>query len=166
MRREYRERFPHRWLQRKLLAGDPGMHHGTCVTHVPWCMSRSLTRGVRGKRSRHSWRMRNPQFYVSSRRPMDLIFQVSLKMPKCFCTTGWKHTRIHSKWIGYVSFSTLLYTSKRNASPQNWIAVRRRIAKALYYLVCSRTANATLQPDMLSLWPELTAICIVCISIF
>ena len=24
---------------------DPGMHHGTCVTHVPWCMSGSLTRG-------------------------------------------------------------------------------------------------------------------------
>ena len=23
----------------------PGMHHGTCVTHVPWCTSGSLTRG-------------------------------------------------------------------------------------------------------------------------
>ena len=22
---------------------DPGMHHNTCVTHVPWCMSGSLT---------------------------------------------------------------------------------------------------------------------------
>ena len=22
---------------------DPGMHHGTCVTHVPWCMPGSLT---------------------------------------------------------------------------------------------------------------------------
>ena len=30
---------------RKPLVSDPGMHHGTCVTHVPWCMSRSLTRG-------------------------------------------------------------------------------------------------------------------------
>ena len=26
-------------------ASDPGMNHGTCVTHVPWCMSVSLTRG-------------------------------------------------------------------------------------------------------------------------
>ena len=25
--------------QRKPLVSDPGMHHGTCVTHVPWCMS-------------------------------------------------------------------------------------------------------------------------------
>ena len=44
MRREYRERFPRQQLQRKPLVSDPGMHHGTCVTHVPWCMSGSLTR--------------------------------------------------------------------------------------------------------------------------
>ena len=45
MRRECRERFPHHQLQRKPLVSDPGIHHGTCVTHVPWCMSGSLTRG-------------------------------------------------------------------------------------------------------------------------
>ena len=54
---------------------DPDMHHGTCVTHVLWCMPGSLTRGFiwtrwRGKRSRHSRRMGNPQFYVSGKRPM------------------------------------------------------------------------------------------------
>ena len=37
--------FPCHWLQRKPLVSYPGMHHGTCVTHVPWCMSGSLTRG-------------------------------------------------------------------------------------------------------------------------
>ena len=25
---------------------DPDMHHGTCVTHVPWCMPGSLTSGA------------------------------------------------------------------------------------------------------------------------
>ena len=25
---------------------DPDMHHGTCVTHVPWCMPGSLTSGI------------------------------------------------------------------------------------------------------------------------
>ena len=55
---------------------DPDMHHGTCVTHVPWCMPGSLTSGFlgsrwRGKRSRHSQRMRNPQFYVSGKRPIE-----------------------------------------------------------------------------------------------
>ena len=37
--------FPYHRLQRKPLVSDPGMHHGTCVTHVPWCMSASLTHG-------------------------------------------------------------------------------------------------------------------------
>ena len=45
MRQECRERFSHHRLQRKPLVNDPGMHHGTCVTHVPWCMLGSLTRG-------------------------------------------------------------------------------------------------------------------------
>ena len=45
MRRECRERFPRHRLQRKSLISDPNMHHGTCVTHVPWCMSGSLTKG-------------------------------------------------------------------------------------------------------------------------
>ena len=45
MRRECQERFPRHRLQRKPLVIDPGMHHGTCVTHVSWCMSGSLTRG-------------------------------------------------------------------------------------------------------------------------
>ena len=46
MRREWRERFPRHRFQRKPLVSDPSMHHCTCVTHVPWCMSGSLTRGV------------------------------------------------------------------------------------------------------------------------
>ena len=37
--------FPRRWIQRKPRVSDPGLHHCTCVTHVPWCMSGSLTRG-------------------------------------------------------------------------------------------------------------------------
>ena len=32
-------------LQKKPLVSTPCINHGTCVTHVPWCMSGSLTRG-------------------------------------------------------------------------------------------------------------------------
>ena len=64
--------FTRHRLQRKTLVSDPSMHHGTCVTHVLWCMSGSLTRGDGEKRSRHSRRMRNPQFYVSGKRPVGL----------------------------------------------------------------------------------------------
>ena len=55
---------------------DPNMHHGTCVTHVPWWMLGSLTgdflwsRWWR-KRSRHSRRMSSWQFYVYGKRPME-----------------------------------------------------------------------------------------------
>ena len=44
MCRVCRERFPRHWLQRKPLVSGPDMHYGTCVTHVPWCTSGSLTR--------------------------------------------------------------------------------------------------------------------------
>ena len=73
MRRECRERFPP-----PPRVSDPDIHHGTCVTHVPWCMSGSLassffwSRG-RGKRSRHSRRMRNPQFSVSGKRSIAVF---------------------------------------------------------------------------------------------
>ena len=55
--------------------GGPDMHHGTCVTHVQWCTPGSLSQvsfwsRSRGKRYRHSRCMRNPQFYVSGKRPM------------------------------------------------------------------------------------------------
>ena len=58
--------------------GDPDMHHGTCVTHVPRCMLGSLTSGFLwsqwlGKRSRYSRCMRNPQLYVSGNRPMARV---------------------------------------------------------------------------------------------
>ena len=48
---ECRERFPCPRLQRKPLVSDPGTHHGTIV-NPRW----------QEKRSRHSRRMRNPQF--------------------------------------------------------------------------------------------------------
>ena len=75
MRRECRERFPRHRLQRKPLVSDPGMHHGTCVTHVPWCMSGSLTRsggenvpGIPGACATHNiaYLARGPWVNVSS----------------------------------------------------------------------------------------------------
>ena len=55
---------------------DPDIHHDICVTHVPWCTPGSLTSGFlwsrwRGKLSRHSRHMSNPQLYVSGKRPME-----------------------------------------------------------------------------------------------
>ena len=59
-----------------LRVSDPDMHHRTCVKHVPWCMSGSLSSGFlwsrwRGKRSRHSRRMHNTKFYHATMRSSD-----------------------------------------------------------------------------------------------
>ena len=45
MSQECRECFPRHRLQRKTLVNYPGVHHGTCVTHVPWWMPGSITSG-------------------------------------------------------------------------------------------------------------------------
>ena len=59
--------FPRRRFQGKPLVSDPGMHHGTCGTHMPWCMSGSLTCGDREKGSRHSRRLRTRYFAYLAR---------------------------------------------------------------------------------------------------
>ena len=76
-----RQRFPCHRLQRKPLVSDLDMDNGTCVTHVPWCMSIGIANPRwRGTRSRHCRRMRNPQFYVSGERPMGTRFS---EIAKC-----------------------------------------------------------------------------------
>ena len=65
---------------------DPDMHHGTCMTHVPWCMPGSLISDFlwsrwRGKRSRYSRRMCNTIFYVSGKRPMAYPFSRNINLP-------------------------------------------------------------------------------------
>ena len=89
---------------------DPDMHRGTCVTHVPWCMPGSVTSGFlwsrwRGKRSRHSRRMRNPQLYVSGKRPIRCqainsncrVFVINLSLRRSFSMTKSKFTHFHLK---------------------------------------------------------------------
>ena len=63
--------LPRHRFQKKPLVSDPGMHHGTCVTHVPWCMSGSLTCGD-GETFPAFPAHAHPQFCVSGKRPMAL----------------------------------------------------------------------------------------------
>ena len=75
--------FPRRRLQRKPLVSDPAMHHVTCVTHVPWCMSGSLDPSGGETFPAHA----HPQFSVSVKRPMHL-----------------KHLMLHSIFKYSISF--------------------------------------------------------------
>ena len=120
------------------LVSDPDMHHGTCVTHVPWCMPGWLTSGFlwsrwRGKLSRQSRRMRNPQFCVSGKRPIGLhnggqlpvqyaidntTFTLQVQTGFCGCTpdsggtTGfwwciYRNLLVHLGWNGWRSGCTM-----------------------------------------------------------
>ena len=71
----------------------PGMHYGTCVTHVPWYMSGSLIHGGGENVPEYSRRMRNPQFYVSGKRPMSL----TLKSPNRDITISIQRT-VHNSF--------------------------------------------------------------------
>ena len=85
MRRECREHFPHHRGY-----SLPDMHHGMRMMHVPWCMPGSLTSCYlwnrwQGKCYRHYRRMRNPQFYVSGKRPIaQMEFCCFLYCPSSF----------------------------------------------------------------------------------
>ena len=71
---------------------DPGMHHDTCVTHVRRCMPGSLISGFlwsrcREKHSRLSLRLRNPQFYMSGKKPIAYEKKNNKRM-----TRNWRRT--------------------------------------------------------------------------
>ena len=72
--------FSRHWRQRPPLVIDPRMHHGSCVMQMPpWMHVGIGNLWWRGKRSWHSRPMRNPQFYVSGKRPIDsLVTQPTL----------------------------------------------------------------------------------------
>ena len=55
---------------------DPDMHHGTCVMHVPWSLNSSFFWSQWW--GKHSRRMRNLQFYVSGKRPMQYSIRFRL----------------------------------------------------------------------------------------
>ena len=61
-----------------LRVSDPNMQHGTCVTHVPWCMPGSQSNGflwrrLRGKRFRHSRACVIHTFAYLARSPLDIL---------------------------------------------------------------------------------------------
>ena len=95
---------------------DPDMHHGTCVMHVPWCMSGSLTSDFRWgrwrvKRSRHSRRMRNTRFYLETNgmwvpsplsNSIGVLLRVVFFMPAIPVTPGYIKPKPHRHY--YVKF--------------------------------------------------------------
>ena len=104
--------FPCGRLQRKPLASDPGRHHGTCMTHVLWCMSGSLTRG--GRENFPSFPAHvHPQCYVSGKRPIYWYWHWS---------GMWGATSVleYKKWINMDKQLTAMADYKCPIRSWNW----------------------------------------------
>ena len=131
-----------------LRVSDPDMHHGSCVTHVSWCMPGSLTTGFlwsrwRGKCCRHSWRMRNPQFYVSGKRPMwddthdndrtycELVNACSPNFSPSILLTRGGQLLSHCRWWGQQTVlnrrrtGPTMATHWRGNIPGPWLCLRK-----------------------------------------
>ena len=118
---------------------DSDIHHGTCVTHTG--VPGSLTSGFlwsrwRGKRSRNSWRMRNPQFCVSGKRDIEQIHviwhtikQPSLMEPK-------QIERYSFAW-----FKTTTSTEHNNPTKEK--------TSSLSAYICLTEATAALNPQII-----------------
>ena len=79
-----KERFPRQWIQRKPLVSDPDTQHGTCITHMPWCTSGSLTRGGGENVTGITGACTTRNFYVSGKRPMLSEIQRNSSKRICF----------------------------------------------------------------------------------
>ena len=96
---------------------DPEMHHGTCVTHVPWCMPGSLTSGFllclwRGKRSRQSRCMRKPRFYVSGKRSivLDPLYDITASdTTESDCARPTAGSVLTAKWKNITHIFTIFW---------------------------------------------------------
>ena len=155
MRRESRERFPRHWLQskKKTLVSDPGTHHGTCVTHVPWCMSGSLTRGggenvpgIPGACATHdfTYLARDPCInftIICSDNGMSLVqFQAIICINDCLLVTGTLGTNLTEIWIRI---------------PQFWCKKciwKCRLQNCLSLIVLKRGTDATVIMREKTLW--------------
>ena len=113
MHRECQNRFP-----RHLVLAIP-----TCITGRAWstcceaCQDRSLVVSFgsrwRGKHSRHSRRMRNPQFYLSGKKPMG---RGGLPVLDTRCSVPDVHN-IHLIWNSiWVTVSTCIHFIKMSSS--------------------------------------------------
>ena len=90
----------------------------SCVTHVTCCIPGSLTKGFlwsrwQRKRSRHSRRMRSPQFYVSGKMPIVAMLYAT----QCFRLPHFNLCIILQLWLGIVYTSEVSFFSVSPTSP-------------------------------------------------
>ena len=129
MRRECQECFPRHRLQRKPLVSDPGMHHVTCVTHVPWCMSGSITRRCEENVPGIPVACTTRNFAYLARRPWNIIFKLAV-----FKTCG----EIFTLYNEYVSIFVKLIKSNIRTSILTQESVHRAHYGIIFHYISER----------------------------
>ena len=152
MRRECRERFPRHQLQRKLLVSNPGMHQCTCVTHVPWCMSGSLTCGGRGNVPGIPGACTTRNFTYLARGPWDVLYVFTSFIPvrsSMNCTLSSYMSSIACVYVAarpISEYTRLLYVlrSWRNRCHRAWWLMNALGSPKLNFVVslwCSKNSG-------------------------
>ena len=92
---------------------DPDMHHGTCVTHVPWCMPGSLTSGfLRNRRQGKTF----PAFPAHAQPAIFRIWQEA----HGFKSAWWTFTS------GFMSWSRVSFASWSFPSMPQWLGIQQK----------------------------------------
>ena len=116
---ECQEHFPRHQLQRKPLVSDPGMHHDTCIMHVPWCMSGSLTHsdrenvsGIPGACAAHNFTYlaRGPCVICQMKENWARWMQVTMAVLHC-SSAAEMSVKIQSDWKTRFSMSDFIFSS-------------------------------------------------------
>ena len=112
------------------LVRDPGVHHGTCVTHVPWCMSGSQTGGGGETVPGIPGACATRNFTYLARDPLVRFIAVSLRivtsqvgsLSTVSSTACWAY-RVHKKYgnsNSYVNFNTDISIIHHFINTANW----------------------------------------------
>ena len=141
MRREFRERFPRHRLQRKPPVSDPSMHHGTYVTHVPWCMWGSLIRGngVNVPGIPGACANRKCSYLVRGPYPLELRIETCYDCPN----TSEVILKMQMNWLRW-SCNTSWYTQQNTVKIYRWVGAWRRNSSALSMELRRSCTNPTI----------------------
>ena len=114
---------------------DPNMHLGTCITHMLWCMQGLLTSSFlwsrwRGKLSRYSQHMRNPQFCISGKRPKGKLWDFIVR-------------NMHTSQLWWQLYKIIVNSQKTSHSLLPWASYgvslvsisKQKYNLALYHIV-------------------------------
>ena len=107
MRRECRERFPPATAGHRSRHASRHVRHARAVMHVGIASQQFPLKSEAEKRSRHSRRMRNPQFWVSGKRSMIVCLVVTIVVTVTIIIGKWSHVQFQPDYNNNATLTTM-----------------------------------------------------------